>query len=219
MAGNNWHEGIIGIVASRIKDKFNKPTILISLKNNIGKGSARSVIGFDIGTEIIKSVQSNILEKGGGHKMAGGFTIKEKNISIFRDLLIKDYERSQINFSKDLNLYLDSIIAPSAINEEFYKEINNLAPFGSGNSEPKFMIEDVRVVSSKIISEKNIKSILVGKDGSNFASFAWNSIGTPLESFLIKENKNKINIAGKLKLNTWREQKKVELIVEDVCLN
>jgi len=219
MAGNNWHEGIIGIVASRIKDKFNKPTILISLKNNIGKGSARSVIGFDIGTEIIKSVQSNILEKGGGHKMAGGFTIKEKNISIFRDLLIKDYERSQINFSKDLNLYLDSIIAPSAINEEFYKEINNLAPFGSGNSEPKFMIEDVRVVSSKIISEKHIKSILVGKDGSNFASFAWNSIGTPLESFLIKENKKKINIAGKLKLNTWREQKKVELIVEDVCLN
>ena len=211
MAGNNWHEGIIGIVASRIKDKFNKPTILISLKNNIGKGSARSVIGFDIGTEIIKSVQSNILEKGGGHKMAGGFTIKEKNISIFRDLLIKDYERSQINFSKDLNLYLDSIIAPSAINEEFYKEINNLAPFGSGNSEPKFMIEDVRVVSSKIISEKHIKSILVGKDGSNFASFAWNSIGTPLESFLIKENKKKINIAGKLKLNTWREQKKVEL--------
>ncbi|MDC6465455.1 single-stranded-DNA-specific exonuclease RecJ [Pelagibacteraceae bacterium] len=219
MAGNNWHEGIIGIVASRIKDKFNKPTILISLKNRIGKGSARSVVGFDIGTEIIKSVQSKILERGGGHKMAGGFTIKESNIPLFRDLLIKDYERTQRNVSTDLNLYLDSIIAPSAMNEDFYKEINNLAPFGSGNAEPKFMIENVRVISSRIIKEKHIKSILIGKDGSNFTTFAWNSIDTPLETLLIKENKKKINIAGKLKLNTWREQKKIELIVEDVCLN
>ena len=76
MSGNYWHEGIIGIVASRIKEKYNKPTILISLNKKIGKGSARSVIGFDIGSQIIKAVQSGILEKGGGHKMAGGFTCR-----------------------------------------------------------------------------------------------------------------------------------------------
>ena len=81
-------------------------------------------MGFDIGTEIIKAVQSNILERGGGHKMAGGFTIKEKNIPIFRDLLIERFEKSYANSSKDINLYLDSVIAPSALNVKFFEEIN-----------------------------------------------------------------------------------------------
>ena len=98
MSGNNWHEGIIGIVASRIKEKYNKPTILISLQQNIGKGSARSVVGFDIGSQIIKAVQCGILQKGGGHKMAGGFILKKENIPTFRDFLIKNYEKSNINF-------------------------------------------------------------------------------------------------------------------------
>ena len=83
MSGNHWHEGIIGIVASRIKEKYNKPTILISLNEKKGKGSARSIAGFDIGSKIIKAVQSGILEKGGGHKMAGGFTLKEEKIPVF----------------------------------------------------------------------------------------------------------------------------------------
>ena len=82
LSGNNWHEGVIGIVASRIKEKYNKPTIIISLNHNIGKGSARSVTGFDIGSQIIKAVQCDILQKGGGHKMAGGFTIKKENIDV-----------------------------------------------------------------------------------------------------------------------------------------
>ena len=74
LSGNNWHEGVIGIVASRIKDKFNKPVIIISIKNSIGKASARSTVGFDIGSVIIAAAQENILIKGGGHKMAGGFS-------------------------------------------------------------------------------------------------------------------------------------------------
>ena len=211
MSGNNWHEGIIGIVASRIKDKYNKPTILISLNNGIGKGSARSVLGFNIGSEIIKAVQSNILEKGGGHKMAGGFTIKEKNIPIFRDLLIKNFEKSHANSSKNLNLYLDAVIAPSALNEMFFQEIDCLAPFGSGNSEPKFVIEDIKVLSSDTVRNAHISSILLGKDGSTFKGFAWNAMNTPLEPFLNKKNKKKINIAGKMRLNEWRGKKKLNL--------
>ena len=219
MSGNNWHEGIIGIVASRIKDKYNKPTILISLNDGIGKGSARSVLGFNIGSEIIKAVQSNILEKGGGHKMAGGFTIKEKNIPIFRDLLIKNFEKSHANSSKNLNLYLDAVIAPSALNEMFYREINYLAPFGSGNSEPKFVIEDIKVLSSDTVRNAHISSILLGKDGSTFKGFAWNAMNTPLEPFLNKKNKKKINIAGKMRLNEWRGKKKIEFMIEDISLN
>ena len=219
MSGNNWHEGIIGIVASRIKEKYSKPTILISLQQNIGKGSARSVVGFDIGSQIIKAVQCGILQKGGGHKMAGGFILKKENIPTFRDFLIKNYEKSNINSSASTNLYLDSIIAPSALNEVFFDEINCLAPFGSGNSEPKFVIENIKVISANIVGNNHIKLVLSGKDGTVFKSLAWNAINTPLEPFLNNKNRKRINIAGKIHLNQWRGERKVEFMIEDIALN
>ena len=219
MSGNNWHEGIIGIVASRIKEKYNKPTLLISLNQDIGKGSARSVIGFDIGSEIIKAVQCGILEKGGGHKMAGGFTLKKEKIPTFRDFLFKNFEKSDANLSQDVNLYLDTIISPSALNVEFFEEINSLAPFGSGNNEPKFMIENTKVISSNIVGNSHIKLILSGKDGSVFKGIVWNGKNSPLEPFLNNKNKNRINIAGKIRLNEWRGEKKIEFAIEDICLS
>ena len=219
LAGNSWHEGIIGIVASRIKEKYNKPTILISTNGSSGKGSARSIYGFDIGTQIIKATQSGIIEKGGGHKMAGGFTIKKENIPLFRDFLIKNFEKSQLGSSKVVNLYLDSVIAPSALNEDFYSEIERLAPFGSGNSEPKFVIENLQVITSGLVAGKHIKTILYGKDGTVIKSIAFNAKDSPLEPFLNKKNKKKFNIAGKMNLNEWRGKKNVEFIIEDISLH
>ena len=219
LSGNNWHEGVIGIVASRIKEKYNKPTILISLNENLGKGSARSVFGFDIGSQIIQATQLKILKKGGGHKMAGGFTINKENISLFRDYLIKNFEKSQIKSSEIINLYLDSVIAPSALNEEFYEKINVLGPFGSGNSEPKFVIENLKVISSKIVAEKHIKSILCGKDGTIIKSIAFNAKNGLLDTLLKKDNKKKFNVAGKMSLNEWRGKKNIEFIIEDITLN
>jgi len=219
LSGNNWHEGIIGIVAARIKDKYNKPTILISIDKILAKGSARSIVGFDIGTQIIKAVQSGIVEKGGGHKMAGGFTIKKKNISLFRDFLIKNFKKSQLSSSKVANLYLDSVIAPSALNKEFYDEINYLAPFGAGNTEPKFVIENLQVITSNLVADKHIKSILYGKDGSVIKGVAFNAKNSPLEPFLNKNNKKKLNIAGKIHLNEWRGKESVEFIIEDISLS
>ena len=219
LSGNHWHEGVIGIIASKIKEKYKKPTILISLNNNIGKGSARSVVGFDIGSKIIKAVQSGILEKGGGHKMAGGFTIKKNNIELFRDLLIKDYIKAYSASLDDANLYLDSIIAPTALNENFFKEINFLEPYGSGNYEPKFVIENIKVISSTVVADNHIKSILCGKDGFSFKSFTWNAKNTSLEPFLNKRNKKLFNIAGRIRLNEWRGEKQVEFIIEDISIN
>jgi len=218
LSGKNWHEGVIGIVASRIKDKYNKPAILITLDDNKGKGSARSVTGFDIGSQIIKAVQLNVLEKGGGHKMAGGFSIKKEKIPIFRDLLIKNYEKKFISMSNESNLYLDSIIAPSALNEDFYNQINILAPFGSGNREPRFVIENLKVLSSDIISSNHIKTLLLGMDGSSFKAFAWNAKDTSLESYLHKRKNKKINIAGNIRLNEWRGKKEIQFNIEDISV-
>ena len=180
---------------------------------------SQSVLGFDIGNQIIQAVQCGILQKGGGHKMAGGFTLKKENIPIFRDFLIKNFEKSNINSSVSTNLYLDSIIAPSALNEVFFDEINCLAPFGSGNSEPKFVIENIKVISANIVGNNHIKLVLSGKDGTVFKSLAWNAIDTPLEPFLNNKNRKRINIAGKIHLNQWRGERKVEFIIEDIALN
>ena len=129
------------------------------------------------------------------------------------------FEKSYANSSKDINLYLDSVIAPSALNVKFFEEINCLAPFGSGNSEPKFAIEDLKVISSNAGTNDHISSLLSGKDGTTIRGFAWNVKDTPMEPFLNKNNKQRINIAGKMRLNEWRGKKKIEFMIEDISLN
>ena len=147
------------------------------------------------------------------------FTLKKENIPRFRDFLTKNFNKTNINSIKNINLYLDSIIAPSALNENFLEEINCLAPFGSGNSEPKFAIENINVISSNTVGNNHIKSILVGKDGSVFKGFIWNGKNSPLEPFFSKKSNKLINIAGKMRLNEWQGKKDVEFMIEDISLN
>ena len=166
LSGENWHEGIIGIIAARLKEKFNKPTIIISVNSNKGKGSARSIYGFDIGSTIIGAVQDGLLIKGGGHKMAAGFTIDMDKIDDFKHFVFKKFKSINEKLEDKKKYYFDTKIAASAVNIDFFEKINSLAPFGAGNTEPKFLIENLKVVNSKIIAEKHIKSILVGSDSS-----------------------------------------------------
>ena len=216
----NLHEGVIGIVASRIKEKFNKPVVIISINKDIGKASARSILGFDIGSAIIAATQEKILMKGGGHKMAGGFTIKVDNIEKFKNFIINQFKKiKNMNLTKERILYLDGIIATTAINLEFYKKINALAPFGSGNPEPKFVIEDLKPVNSKIIQHKHIKSVLVGQDGSAIKSIAFNALENEIGAYLLKKDNKVFDIAGKLSLNEWKGQSNVEFIIDDISVN
>ena len=219
LSGENWHEGIIGIVAARLKDKFNKPVIIISVEGEIGKASARSIVGFDIGSIIISATQEKILLKGGGHKMAGGFSIKIKDIENFKNFVFRKFK----NINEDLNskkpLLLDSVISPSAVNLDFFNKIELLSPFGSGNPEPKFAIEDLKTINGKIVGEKHIKSILIGKDGSTIKSIAFNGTENDLGGYLLKKNNKSFNIAGKLSLNEWRGQSNVEFIIDDISVN
>jgi len=219
LSGNNWHEGVIGIIASRIKEKYNKPTIIISLTNKKGKASARSITGFDIGSTIITAVQNGILEKGGGHKMAGGFTIDEKKIDTFKEYIIKKFKTLNIDINLQKNIYIDSVISPSALNFEFYEEINNLSPFGSGNPEPKFTIENLKPINSKIVGDKHVKSVLLGADGSTVKTIAFNAKENDIGAYLFKKNSKPFNIAGKVSLNEWRGQKNVEFIIDDISVN
>ena len=195
LSGKDWHEGVLGIVASRIKDKFNKPVVLISIDKELGKASARSIVGFGIGSVIISATQENILIKGGGHKMAGGFSIKVDKIDEFKKFILKRFSRINEDIKKEKLLFLDSVIAPTAINLEFYNKVHSLAPFGSGNPEPKFVIENVKSVNNKIIKDKHIKSVLIGSDGSTIKTIAFNSIDNEIGAYLLKKDSKLFNIA------------------------
>jgi single-stranded-DNA-specific exonuclease len=216
--GENWHEGVIGIIASRIKEKSNKPTIIISVNSGLGKGSARSIYAFDIGSIIISAVQAGILVKGGGHKMAGGFTINMKKIDEFKEFVFNKFRSINMQLEDKNKYYFDAEIAPSAVNIDFLEKINLLAPFGSGNAEPRFLIQDLKVINSKIVGEKHIKSILLGTDSSTIKTITFNSIDTDLSTYLLKKNTKSFDIVGKLSLNEWRGQKNVEFIIDDISV-
>ena len=112
-----------------------------------------------------------------------------------------------------------SIQSNSFSNENFFEEIQTLSPFGSGNPEPKFVIENLKILKSYIVGEKHIKSVLIGEDGTTIKSIAFNATENDLGSYLLKKNSKSFNIAGKLSLNEWRGQSNVEFIIDDISVN
>ena len=116
-------------------------------------------------------------------------------------------------------MYKRQIIAPTALNLQFYNKVNSLAPFGSGNPEPKFDLENMKSIHNKIIKDKHIKSVLVGLDGSSIKSIAFNCVENEIGAYLLEKNKKLFNIAGKLSLNEWQGQSNVEFIIDDISVN
>ena len=212
---NDWHEGLIGIVASRLKDHFNKPCFIISQNGDICKGSARSIFGFDIGLAITKCKQLDLIVKGGGHPMAGGFSLKYENLSKFKDELIKLFLKSKNN--KDNNVIeIDSYLENSAINNDLIDKLNYLEPYGSGNREPIFGFENFKV--KKVIETKNNHvKVILNKGNFNVEAVCFNSKNKDIGNYLMNY-KNEFNLAAKVKLNEWNGLSKIELIIDDIQL-
>ena len=218
LCGNDWHEGIIGILASRIKDKYNKPTILISLDGSNGKGSARSTYGFDIGATLISALKQNIIKKGGGHKMAGGFSIDKIKIDIFKNFVNDQFKKSNASKFSSKQISIDAVISATALNIEFYEKLDQLSPYGPGNSEPKFLIENVKVVNAKKVGKSHLKVVLISKNNLSFKAIAFNCIDSEIENYLSTNYKKKINIIGRLSLNEWQGKHNIEFIIEDISV-
>ncbi len=212
---NDWHEGLIGIVASRLKDHFHKPTFIISQSGNLCKGSARSVYGFDIGMAITKCKQMNIILKGGGHPMAGGFSLNDNELENFKNELITTFKKYKKNTENTI-LYIDSYLDSSAINQDLVNKLDCLEPYGSGNREPLFAFENFEV--SKVIETNNNHVKVVLKKGNFYLdAISFNSKNTDIGNYLMNYKKS-FNVAGKIKLNEWNDRSKIELVVEDIQL-
>ena len=215
LSKNDWHEGLIGIVASRLKDHFNKPSFIISQKGEDCKGSARSIFGFDVGMAITKCKQLNIITKGGGHPMAGGFSLKSDKLEIFKSELIKLFLKLKKN--KDNNIIeIDSYLESSAINDELIEKLNHLEPYGSGNREPIFGFEKFKV--SKVIeTNNNHVKVVLNKGNFYIDAISFNSKNKDLGNYLMNFKKE-FNLVAKIKLNEWNGKSKIELIIDDIQL-
>ena len=209
--GKNWHPGVIGIVASRIVEQFNKPTIIIAENHCESKGSGRSVSGKDIGSMITAAKQSGILANGGGHPMACGLTINSDRINDLRTFLNNFSNRSN-NLVK--NYLIDMAISVSGAIPDLIKELSLIEPFGAGNPEPKFIIKDVNLFNSKIVGEKHVKCSISDSTNRRLDAIAFRSVGTALGKSLL--NNYHAHVIGRLKISEWNGRENIQMHIEDV---
>lgn len=211
----NINEGLIGIVASRLKDHFNKPSIVITNSNNLLKSSARSISSYNIGKAIKRALNRNIILKGGGHDMAAGFILKKNDLNDFRKFINDDFLK---NSSKsEFEFVYDSEISFSALNKEFSEDLKKLQPFGNGNPLPTFFLKKLTVIKPKIVNNRHISCFLKSKTGSSINSICFNSTKTKVGEYLLNYKKD-FNVVGQINENIWDNKKTLQLIIKDIIL-
>ena len=210
---NNLNEGLIGIIAARLKDYFNKPTIVITKSNNILKASARSTPSFNIGILIKLLIDKNIIDKGGGHNMAAGFSMKKNKLKLLDDFIQNEYLKKTPHLNES-NKY-DIELSASALNIKFLKDINKLGPFGNFNFSPIFLIKNVRIIKSQIVNNRHISAIIKPKIGLSIKAICFNCLNTNIGEHLLN-NKNNINIIAQIYENFWNNKKSISLNIKDL---
>jgi len=211
----NINEGLIGIIAARLKDYFNKPSIVITVSNELLKGSARSVYNYNIGRVIKNSLDQSIVLNGGGHNMAAGFTLNKANLKVFESYILEDFLKS--NTVNNNVFSYESEISSLAFNQDFYDNIKKLEPFGTGNPVPTFLLRDLRIIKPIVLNNKHISSILKSKTGFSIKSISFNSINTMIGEHLMGY-KNSINVIGQIDENIWNNKKTLQLTIRDLIL-
>jgi single-stranded-DNA-specific exonuclease len=211
----NLHEGVIGIIAARIKDYFNKPSIVITNSNNSLKGSARSTSIYNIGNLMKLLIDQKIIENGGGHNMAAGFTIKKKNIKFLDNFIQKDYLNKVSNYNEFLNY--DAEISSTAINPNFISEINKIGPFGNKNVLPVFLIKNLKIIKVNILNKKHVSLILKPNIGPSIKSICFNCMHTEIAEYLLSYKKE-INVIAEIYENIWNNKKSIQLNIRDIIL-
>ncbi len=207
------HEGIIGIIASRIKEYFNKPCVVLTNSNNILKGSARSTFDFNISEYIYRALIKKFLITGGGHNLAAGLTLTKQNLNNFKKMVNEDYEKKR-NLIK--NFYISKLTLYS-VNLNFIDMINVLGPFGNKNTYPLFLIENVEIIKSKIINDIYI-SCFVKKNKKIVKAISFNHINSKI-SYAILNSNNNFDIIVKIRDNKWNNKRSVELEIIDLFKN
>ena len=217
-AAPGWHPGVIGIVASRLKDRYNRPAIVIALdENGLGKGSGRSVPGVDLGSTVIAARQAGLLINGGGHPMAAGLTVAADSLDALKAFLSEriSAQLAAVNYVPSLGI--DGAIQPGGASAELLREIERCGPFGVGNPQPRFVLPSVQVANAGVVGADHVRCNLVGIDGKRIKGIAFRALDNPLGQMLLKTGGLPLHVAGKLKLDSWSGRDAVQIIIEDAA--
>ena len=211
----HWHPGVIGLVASRLAQRYKKPSLVISFENDIGRGSARSIPNADIGAIITAAKQCGLLLGGGGHPMAGGFTIHRSKLHAFREFA-NERAMKQGGMVEGPTLGLDGILALSGARSELVETLEQAGPYGASNPQPRFAFAKVRLVRADRVGEGNhVRCILAGDGGVRLKGIAFRVGDQPLGQALLEAKS--LHIAGSLRHNNWGGRQEVQLTIDDVA--
>jgi single-stranded-DNA-specific exonuclease len=216
LARRDWHPGVIGIVAGRLKDKFHRPSFVIAIdENGVGKGSARSVSAVDIGRLVAAAVDKKLIEAGGGHAMAAGVTLHESQIAGFEAFLAEELGSMSLDGPREL--YVEASLTPRAANRALYEELQKAGPFGAGNPEPRLVLPAARVIKPSIVGDSHVRCILGGEGGGRLKAMAFSSVPEEVRQ-LILTAQEPLHIAGFLRADDWNGRRDVQFMVHDAAV-
>ncbi len=217
VTGEGWHPGVVGIVAGRLKERFSKPAFVAGFEGGMGKGSARSIPGIDIGAIIRAAAEQGVIEYGGGHAMAAGFSLMARQLDGFHKFIDAAFSGAGPALTAANDLYLDAVSSPLGATLALVQDIASAGPYGAGNPEPLLGLADVRLAFADVVGGSHIRLRLQGGEGSMLDAIAFRAMGTPLGEGLMGARGKSLHVAGRLRQDDWNGRSRVKLEIEDAA--
>lgn len=216
-AGEGWHPGVVGIVAARLKEATNRPAVVIGLENGVGKGSARSVPGVDLGAAVHRVAAEGLLLKGGGHKMAAGLTVEPARIEAAMERLSDLLARQGAGTAGPGDLRLDGLLMPSAATQDLIERIEAAGPYGAGAPAPRFAFAN-QPVTSRRVGDSHLRLSFGDRGSPRIDAIAFGAFDGPLGPLLHDPGSRRFHLAGRLELNSYGGRTRVQLRLDDAAL-
>jgi len=218
LVGQGWHPGVVGIVAGRIKERFNRPACVAGLSGGLAKGSGRSVPGVDLGAAVIAARQAGLLETGGGHAMAVGFSFRPERLSELHAFLEERLAYANL-LPAAADLLVEGALHVAAAQPDLAREIGRLAPFGPGNEEPIFAIQRARVVRADRVGKDGttLRAIVEGEGGGRLKTICFRAKEGPLADVLLSPDRLPLHLCGYLRAETWNGETTAVLQIVDAA--
>ena len=213
--GHDWHQGVIGIVAGKLKERYNLPAFVMSVEADEVKGSARSVPGLDLGALIMAAREKGLLTKGGGHIMAAGFSLTEDKIEEFRTFAGEYIRRSLKNDALTPVLEIDGSIDVAAATPDFVAGLENLEPYGSGNPEPRLMLSHALITKADIVGAGHVRCFLGSMNGGSLKAMAFRCADNEMGKALLNGAGKTFHLAGVLRRDNWQGRNQTQFIIDD----
>ncbi|MBE6452635.1 MAG: single-stranded-DNA-specific exonuclease RecJ [Alphaproteobacteria bacterium] len=214
--GNDWHQGVIGIVAGRLKERYNLPSFVMSVEADEVKGSARSVSQVDLGALVMAAKECGILTKGGGHTMAAGFSLNEEKIEEFKKFA-GEYVKKQLGNEAIVPVIeVDAVLDIGGANKALAKEFDKLEPYGAGNSEPKLMLKKVQIIKSFLVGVGHVRCVLLSDNGNSIKAMAFRVGDSQIGHAMLNSNGEYFDVVGVLRKDNWNGRDEVQFIIEDI---